>query len=42
MKVTKWRAKNEPLVSPREAAARVTMMQAMYKAARERKWISIA
>ncbi len=30
--------KNQPLVTPREAAARVSVMEAMYKAARERKW----
>ena len=34
-------AKNEPLVTPREAAARVTVMQAMYEAARKRKWVDI-
>lgn len=35
-------AKDEPLVSPREAAARVTVMEAMYSAAREQKWARIA
>lgn len=30
--------KNQPLVTPREAAARVVVMEAMYKAARARKW----
>jgi len=30
--------KSQPLVSPREAAARVVVMEAMYKAARERTW----
>ena len=30
--------KNQPLVKPREAAARVSVMEAMYKAAREQKW----
>lgn len=32
-------AKDQPLVSPREAAARVLVMEAFYKAARERKWV---
>jgi predicted dehydrogenase len=31
-------AKDQPLVTPREASARVSVMEAMYKAARERKW----
>lgn len=35
-------AKNEPLVSPQEAAARVTAMQAIYEAARERKWVKVS
>jgi predicted dehydrogenase len=35
-------AKNEPLVTPREAAARVTVMQAMYKAAHGSKWVKVA
>ena len=35
-------AKNEPLVSPVEAAARVAAMQAIYEAAREHKWVSVA
>jgi predicted dehydrogenase len=30
--------KDQPLVKPREAAARVSVMEAMYKAARDRKW----
>jgi predicted dehydrogenase len=30
--------KDQPLVKPREAAARVSVMEAMYKAARARKW----
>jgi hypothetical protein len=30
--------KDQPLVTPREAAARVSVMEAMYKAARDRKW----
>jgi predicted dehydrogenase len=34
-------APNQPLVKPREAAARVAVMEAMYKAARERKWVSV-
>lgn len=34
-------AKNEPLVTPREAAARVTVMQAIYEAAHQRKWVDI-
>ena len=34
--------KNEPLVSPREAASRVTVMEAMYQAAREHKWVKVA
>lgn len=32
-------AKDQPLVSPREAATRVMVMEAFYRAARERKWI---
>ena len=31
--------KDEPLVTPREAAARVSVMEAIYKAARERRWL---
>lgn len=34
-------AKDEPLVPPREAAARVTVMEAMYQAAREHKWVQV-
>ena len=34
-------AKDQPLVTPREAAARVTVMQAMYQGARERKWVTV-
>jgi predicted dehydrogenase len=34
-------AKEMPLVNPMEAAARVTVMEAMYKAAREHAWVSI-
>lgn len=33
--------KGEPLVTPQEAAARVTVMEAMYKAARKREWVTI-
>jgi predicted dehydrogenase len=35
-------AKNQPLVTPRDAAARVSVMEAMYTAARERKWVKPA
>lgn len=35
-------AKDQPLVTPREAAARVTVMEAMYKAASERTWVKMA
>jgi predicted dehydrogenase len=34
-------AKDQPLVSPREASARVTVMESMYTAAHDRKWVSI-
>jgi len=34
--------KGLPLVTPREAAARVNVMEAMYQAARDRKWVSVA
>jgi predicted dehydrogenase len=33
--------KHQPLVIPQEAAARVAVMEAMYKAARERKWVKV-
>lgn len=33
---------NQPLVSAREAAARVTAMEAMYTAARKRRWVKVA
>ena len=33
-------SQGEPLVKPREAAARVTVMQAMYKAAHRRTWVN--
>lgn len=32
-------SKDQPLVSPHEAAARVIVMEAFYKAAKERKWL---
>jgi predicted dehydrogenase len=35
-------AKGEPLVTPSEAAERVVVMSAMYKAARKREWVKIA
>jgi len=35
-------AKDQPLVTPREAAARVQVMEAMYTGARERKWVKVA
>jgi predicted dehydrogenase len=31
---------NQPLVTPREAAARVSVMEAMYQGARENKWVN--
>jgi predicted dehydrogenase len=34
--------KNQPLVTPREAAARVSVMEAMYKASRGHKWEKLA
>ena len=34
-------AKDQPLVTPKEAAARVAVMEAMYKGARERKWVKV-
>jgi predicted dehydrogenase len=34
--------KDQPLVTPAEAAARVKVMEAMYKAARSRKWAKVA
>jgi len=34
-------AKDRPLVAPREAAARVAVMEAMYQGARERKWVQV-
>ena len=35
-------SQGEPLVRPREAAARVMVMQAMYEAARRRTWVNIS
>jgi len=35
-------AKDQPLVTPLEAAARVSVMEAMYKGARERKWVNVS
>jgi predicted dehydrogenase len=35
-------SKDQPLVSPREAAARVVVMEAIYKGAREHKWINLS
>jgi predicted dehydrogenase len=34
--------RNQPLVTPREAAARVKVMEAMYKGARERQWVQVS
>lgn len=34
-------SKDQPLVKPPEAAARVVVMEGMYKAARERKWVKL-
>jgi predicted dehydrogenase len=34
-------AKDQPLVTPREAAARVKVMEAMYQGAKERTWINV-
>ncbi len=33
---------NQPLVTPREAAARVAVMEAMYRSARDRQWTEVA
>jgi predicted dehydrogenase len=35
-------AKDQPLVTPREAAARVTVMEAAYQGSRQRKWVKVA
>jgi predicted dehydrogenase len=34
-------AKDQPLVRPREAAARVVVMEAIYKGAKEKKWVTV-
>jgi predicted dehydrogenase len=34
-------AKDQPLVKPSEAAVRVVVMEALYKAAREKKWVKV-
>jgi len=34
-------AQNQPLVKPHEAAARVVVMEAMYRGAREQKWVKL-
>jgi len=34
-------SKDEPLVTPAEAAARVAVMEAMYEGARKRKWVEV-
>ena len=33
--------KNVALVTPREALARVTVMEAFYQSARERRWVTV-
>jgi len=35
-------AKDQPLVTPAEAAARVAVMQAMYEASEKRKWVAVS
>jgi hypothetical protein len=35
-------AKDQPLVTPREAAARVVVMEALYEASRQRKWVKLS
>ena len=35
-------SKDQPLVTPREAAARVVVMEAIYQAARGHKWVNLA
>jgi predicted dehydrogenase len=35
-------AKDEPLVKPAEAAARVVVMEAIYEGARDRKWVTVS
>ena len=34
--------KDQPLVTPREAAARVAVMEGMYRGAREKKWVEVS
>jgi predicted dehydrogenase len=34
-------ARNQPLVTPREAAARVKVMEAMYRGARDKTWVKV-
>jgi hypothetical protein len=34
-------AKDQPLVKPSEAAARVVAMEALYKGAHEKKWVKV-
>jgi predicted dehydrogenase len=34
-------SKEQALVSPRDAAARVAVMEAMYRGAREQKWVKV-
>jgi predicted dehydrogenase len=34
-------AKDQPLVKPSEAAARVVVMEALYKGAREKRWVNV-
>ena len=34
-------AKDQPLVKPSEAAARVVAMEALYKGARQKKWVNV-
>jgi predicted dehydrogenase len=35
-------SKDQPLVKPREAAARVVVMEAIYNGARDKKWVSLS
>jgi predicted dehydrogenase len=35
-------SKEQPLVKPSEAAARVTVMEAIYKASKSKKWVSVS
>jgi hypothetical protein len=34
-------SKDQPLVKPSEAAARVVAMEALYKGAHDRKWVTL-